>query len=259
MANIEVATLSDADSAVSCWLEHIFSEGEPKSLASDGLASLQFYLPELCGRLRSSWKMVKTWNRLEPPTRVIPLSPLLCLAFAGACVHTNRVAEAAALLVAFDALLRPGEIFALRCRDVTFIKNTAVVHSRDTKTGKRKGAAEMVLVESKVAVKWLRSALQNSPPNARLLSGSMATFRQLFQNLVIHFQLQGLFALYSLRRGGATHDFLAHGSLERTLLKGRWSSSSTARIYLQDTVATVSELTLDDSQVYYAKHLASFL
>eukprot|EP00438_Fugacium_kawagutii_P036537 Skav228171 [mRNA] locus=scaffold1728:18157:20618:+ [translate_table: standard] len=258
-ANIVVATLSDADAAVGCWLEHIFSEGEPKSLASDGLASLQFHLPALCGHFRSSWKMVKTWHRLEPPTRVVPLSPLLCLAFAGACIHCNRIAEAAALLVGFDALLRPGEICAMQCRDVTFLKDHAVIHHRDTKTGKRKGAGEMVIVDSQIAVKWLRRALCRRAPHERLVPGSLSAFRQLFHNLVHHLQLRGLFALYSLRRGGATHDFLTHGSLERTLLKGRWSSSSTARIYLQDTVATISELSLDSFQVVYARHLASFL
>lgn len=258
-ANIEVATLSSVDAAVSCWLEFIFSEGEPKSLASDGLASLQFHLPELCGHLRASWKLVKTWNRLEPPTRVVPLSPLLCRAFAGACLYTGRIAEAAAILVGFDAMLRPGEIYQVRARDVSFLRNRAIIHLRDTKTGKRKGASELVIVESAIAVKWLSQAMDYMAPNARLVGSSMPAFRQLFQNLVSHFELPGLFALYSLRRGGATWDFLSHGSLERTLLKGRWSSSSTARIYLQDTVATISDLSLTPEQSAYARYLASLV
>ena len=36
----------------------------------------------------------------------------------------------------------------------------------------------------------------------------------------------------SLRRGGATEDFLRHGQLDRTMLRGRWNSQKTARIYI---------------------------
>ena len=41
--------------------------------------------------------------------------------------------------------------------------------------------------------------------------------------------------------------------MERTLLRGRWTSSSTARIYLQDTVATVANLTLTSLQKTHAR------
>ena len=58
------------------WLVHIFSEGEPKGLGSDGLAGLQFFLPQCAGNLRHAWKLQKVWQKLEPPRRVLPLSPL---------------------------------------------------------------------------------------------------------------------------------------------------------------------------------------
>lgn len=250
------SSLENVDPAVSVWLEYIFSDGEPKSLASDGLASLQHFMPSLCGHLRGSWKMVKAWQKLEPPTRVIPISPLLCQAMAGACVATGLIGEAAAFLLAFDAMLRPGELYHVLIKDISFFSDVAVVCLRDTKTGRRKNSSEMVVIESAVANIWLRKAASVYPKNSCLIQRTPAQFRMLFRQLVQHLELKGLWAIYSFRRGGATFDFLYSGSLERTLLRGRWSSSSTARIYLQDTVATVSLLELTPVQKSYASFLA---
>ena len=47
------------------------------------------------------------------------------------------------------------------------------------------------------------------PCEPLLVDGSPAS-RQLFKHLINHFDLEGLYAVYSLRRGGATWDFLLH-------------------------------------------------
>lgn len=258
-ANLSVSQVEDIDEAAAMWVENLFFEGEAKGLASDGLASLQHYLPQCCGQLRLSWKLVRAWQKIEPPTRVVPLSPLLTKAFAGACVLTGRIPQAAVILLAFDALLRPGELYLLRRRDITFFHHHAVVTLRDSKSGKRKGITEMVVVNSLVAVFWLRKACKPLKPNDLLLGEGPPSFRQLFSNLVLHFGLTGQYAIYSLRRGGATWDFLMHQSMERTLLRGRWQSTSTARIYLQDTIATVASLKLSPVQKCHARLAAATL
>lgn len=226
--NVDIHSLDVLDEAVATYLEYIFAEGLPKSLASDTLASIQRHLPTSCGRLRFSWKMVKTWQKLEPPTRLVPLSPLVVRAFSGALWQSGFRREAAALLVGFDAMLRPGELYQLRCKDITFYGGTAVITLRDTKTGQRKGSDEMVVIESQLACNILRQAVVAVPRSHLLISISPYRFRLLFQRLVAHFQLKGSVGMYSLRRGGATFDFLLHKSMERTLLRGRWASSSTA-------------------------------
>ena len=50
----QVASWEDLDSVVAQWLEHMFHDGQHKSLASDGLAGLQHYVPQAIGRLRHS-------------------------------------------------------------------------------------------------------------------------------------------------------------------------------------------------------------
>ena len=52
---------------------------------------------------------------------------------------------------------------------------------------------------------------------------------------------------YSLRRGGATFDFKAHGNLDRTVVRGRWGSQRTARIYIQGGSEALTKLQLSDT------------
>ena len=47
---------------------------------------------------------------------------------------------------------------------------------------------------------------------------------------------------YSLRRGGVTTDFLHHGQLDRTMVRGRWASAKTARLYIDDAGGALSFL-----------------
>ena len=241
------------------YLEHIFSEGFPKGFGSDGLAALQHFVPEVAGKLRHSWRLLKSWNKMEPPVRVLPISPLIVLAMGGACVRLRKIHCAAAFLLCFDTLLRPGELYGLRKRDFTWAANKAVVCLKNTKTGQRKGAEEMVVCNSQVANFWLHRALHSRADDDFLLSCTAKTLRSLFFTILEHLGVQGHFSMYSFRRGGATWHFLSGGSMEETLLRGRWQSTSTARIYLQDAAATLSHLQITSEQRSYMKQLSTTL
>ena len=247
------------DVAVSQWLEHLFTEGFPKGYGSDGLAALQHFLPEVAGKLRHSWKLLKSWQKMEPPVRVLPISPLMVMAMGGACVKMGLPSCAAAFLLCFDVMLRPGELYRLRKKDITWAGGKAVVSLKDTKSGLRKGAEEMVICSSHVANSWLALALSSKLPDDLLLDRSPEAFRVLFFSLLDLFCIEGHFSMYSFRRGGATWHFLTEGSLEQTLLRGRWVSTSTARIYLQDAAAALSHLSIKPEQKQYMHSLAQVL
>ena len=252
-------TWDDVDVAASQYLEHAFSEGYPKGYGSDGLAALQHFLPEVAGKLRHSWRLLKSWQKMEPPVRVLPISPLMVVAISGACLRLQQPSAAAAFLVAFDALLRPGEIYSLRKEHVTWARGRAVISLHGTKTRQRKGATEMVVCQSRVANLWLWQALEGKRPKDHLIDCSPAHLRHLFHTIVEHLNIPGHFSLYSFRRGGATWHFLSEQSMEATLLRGRWVSTTTARIYLQDAAATLSHLRITDEQKDYMKKLAGAL
>ena len=240
--------MDEVDAAVAVFLEHVFSEGEHKSLSNDTLAGLQFFMPSVRKRLYHSWKLCKVWHRLEPPQRAVPISPQLLAGLAGLAWAGGHQEIGAALLIGFDAMLRTGELIQLRMNHISFIKNRAILSLPSTKTSKRSGNQEMVVVESLLANKALQQVVSRRPGGLLLPSGA-AHFRRIFRGLCQAFDLDFHVTPYSLRRGGATYSFLRHGSMERCLLRGRWASSSSARVYLADAVATVRFLQLSHQQL----------
>ena len=164
------------------------------------------------------------------------------------------------LAVGYAGLLRSGEMLQLRRRDIRIFPHRmqAVVALRNTKTGQRDGRLELVMIRSRVAVKLLIQHVQGLPPDELILNIERGEFMRLFRRVVIALGLaHEKVTLYSFRRGGATHDFLEHGSLELTLLRGRWASARSARIYVQDAVAALAELQLSDMQLADARALAA--
>ena len=76
-------------------------------------------------------------------------------------------------------------------------------------------------------------------PGDRLLRSPALGFRRIFTAGIETLGLTRFgFRPYSLRRGGATHEMRMRGSMEHVLERGRWSSTNSARIYLQDAVAS---------------------
>lgn len=151
-------------------------------------------------------------------------------AFAGVCLRLDHYSEATALLAGFDTMLRSAKLYRLKKKDVTFYDIRAVLSLGYTKTGKRANATDMVVVESSLSVCTLRKACSLKASD-HILWRSERFFRTLFNALVDMFDLEGLITVYSLRRGGASCDFLQFQSLGRTLLRGRWASTSSARVY----------------------------
>lgn len=237
---------SEIDDKVACFVEAWWAEGEPYYVCSNALAALQFFLP-LKGKLTLSWDLLKTWHKKEPPVRVMPMHPLLLLGMAAYIARQGFIDVAALMITGFDAILRSGEIYRLRVGDILFSGEKAVLNLRDTKTSQVTGTMDMVICESAQAVTLLRAACQDRHRDLPVLQVSPSKFRKLFQEAAIHFGFTDRLTVYSLRRGGATWSFLQHGSMEKCLLRGRWQSTKTARIYLQDAVAGMSDLQLSDS------------
>ena len=128
-----------------------------------------------------------------------------------------------------------------------------------TKSGKCTNTSKLVVVESELAVKALKQACAGKPRNALLLSRGARVFRSLFNALIELFELDGLITVYFLRRGGASWDFLQHQAMERTLSRGRWHSTTTARICLQDATAIVTHLKLTAHERQLAKEASKLL
>ena len=177
--------------AASEWVEFLYADGERKGLASDGLAGLQYYLPQCQGKLKLNLKLVKAkvWQEIDPPMRVFPLSPVVVLGMAGLAAAIKLPEVAAGLLVCFDGILRSGEFYQLRVSDVTFYSERAALRLGLTRGGKRTGREEMVIINSRWAVHWLSYACAGKRGSQLVLDKGSPFFRKWFKILLSEFRL----------------------------------------------------------------------
>ena len=244
---LEIPSTSLAlDSLLGDYLEHLWSSGEGRGKAADTLAAIQDLQPHTKGHLPLSWRLLRTWQVNEIPCRAPPLPELCLQAMVGWCIFKEEFAFGLSLLVAFYSLLRTGELLDLRSSHV-FIEGAnkpAVLSLGLTKGGKRMGAAESVPLSVEIALKWLL-AWKKSSSSQQLLCPTASAWRAKFSECIDAVGLSTLsFRPYSLRRGGATYWFGKRGSLDRVVVLGRWQAQRTARIYINEGMASIAEMTL---------------
>ena len=186
----------------------------------------------------------------------------MALGLAGLALEMEMIDMAALILVGFDAFLRTGELFGLRCFHINFMGTKAALTLGLTKSGKRRGTEESTVVNSPIATKMLQAACMGRSPTELVRQRSPAHCRAILKNLLLYFELDTTtYNWYSLRRGGAIAFFVKTSSMERTLIRGRWEAATTARIYIQEATASVGELSLSPNQTLLfrrsARHLSS--
>ena len=114
---------------------------------------------------------------------------------------------------------------------------------------KRAGAAESVTIAVELVLRWLK-AWKGKATSHESLCLSPAQWRAKFAECIQAVGLEALdFRPYSLRRGGATHWFNKTGSLDRVVVLGPWAAHKTARIYINEGVATLAEMALPKSHM----------
>ena len=239
---------SALDSLFSEYIEFLWEEGESISAATDGLSGLQDLKPSLRGCLALSWRLVKTWQKNEMPSRAAPLPEELLQALSGAFALKGQSQMALAVQVAFYSLLRTGELLSLQASQVQISprQDFAVLNLGLTKTSQRSGTDDSVTLRVGHVCRALAHWKQAVAPSAFLIPFSSYLFRKHFQEGLERLKLgQWGFRPYSLRRGGATMYFQKNPSFDAVRQLGRWSSDRTARIYLNDAMASLALMRLD--------------
>ena len=143
-------------------------------------------------------------------------------------------------------MMRTGELYSLKPRDVTFgPRGTAIVSLWQTKTSGPN--TEECVLEDVTVVKALKEACGNSKPEETIYSRPARFFGEELRWLagLIGFRHQRL-TPYSLRRGGATWHMHKYGSLAKTSLVGRWKHEGTAKIYIDGAAAEWASWQLSD-------------
>ena len=184
-----------------------------------------------------SWKLFGVWRKLESPGRAPPLTKEIIYSWANYAIEHQDLIFAGLILLGFFALLRTGELLQVRAKDLLLDDSNGIVTLFGTKTGQRDNVGEMVSFSDFFTLETLKIVQQLQKErdllHVPICHRSAQSFRTQFRSYCSRFDLlQHNFRPYSLRRGGATWLFQSSGSMELALVKGRWSSSRVARIYI---------------------------
>lgn len=236
------------DEEIAEWIQFAWDEGEGLYVVSDALCGLHHFEPWTKRMIPMSWRLFSVWRKLEGPDRAPPLTKSIVYSCASYAISHHDLQFGALLCLGFFALLRTGELLQVCPKDILIGKDSAIISLPNTKSGQRDNVAEMVAFDDFMTLELLRAVLQWSKENnlqtVPLWTKSAQSFRERFKYYCKRFDLLShSFRCYSLRRGGATWLFQATGSMEAALLKGRWSSTRVARIYISDALSYLPGLT----------------
>ena len=229
------------DYLLSQYIEFLWETGEGRALACDTIASVQDQQPALRGHLPSAWRLMRTWQTDEIPNRAPPLPVEALHVLVGYALSGNGL-FGLSLLLAFHGLLRTGELLGIRKTHVTQVgpRSPAVISLGMTKGGKRVGASESVTIREEETLRRLWQWL-HTPNTPSLLCGTAHSWRKTFNDALEACQLEG-------------HDSRPYSLRDRLLVQGRWASSKTARIYINEGLAVLElKLTFNAPAKAYAR------
>ena len=249
----------DFDARLSTFVEQLWQEGDPRYWAEDTLSAISKWIPSLRGQLRMSWSLVSAWQRNEPPQRCTPLSLDILLAMVGRAIALDWLRMSLVLLIGFHCLLRTAEMYKLRANDFEFnaTLTAGVLTIRESKSGTRYNIVESVTITDPTLICMFKAVTLHLQPGELLFPEGPNCFRKRFDQLVMDLCLPSslLYKPYSIRRGAATADFLAHGKLSRTCVRGRWANEKTCRIYINEASSTLASLRFSNSTAAQIKRL----
>jgi integrase len=184
-----------------------------------------------------SMAAIHGWKKRTIVSSYPPVTwPLTCAIALRMSRRPRRYREGVGILLAFDCLLRASELLNLRREDVSDSNdprhNTGlgmIVTIHKAKTGRN----QCVQVHDRAVQKLLRDLVLSTPRGGRLFPFSYAVLLRSFKAACTDLGLSQRYTLHSLRHGGATYwRYALQKSMESVMQRGRWRSSTSARIYL---------------------------
>ena len=249
-------TFLSLDSEVSLFIEELWEQGDPQGWASDCLSGLGHFIPACKPHLIGSWRLHAAWSRSELPCRAPPFTPLVLYAVAQQAVANSWTDLAVLLILGFHTFARAGELFQAKVADFVFDKASGTWTLPLSKSGQRMGATESLLLTDPFVVTLLRNFCRGRLPGDRLSSHSPGLLRKRLADTLEQLGLVVPYRWYSVRRGGATHIYRTTNNIAAVCVRGRWNAVKTAKIYISDGVAQLSELTLSPSKQRRLRQLA---
>ena len=256
------STLS-ADQRIAEFVNIAFEVGHPLWLVKHAVLACQTRYRFLKGNIPRSWDCLRSWQAQKAWRNRVPITPELMRTVFTAALNWALIDSSLAQLlfpfcvlvrVGFHGLLRPGEIANLVAGDVRLPLSpangeAAVIAIRSPKTRFHYGRKQFALITDVGTVAYLRWLVADLPPHVKLWPSDANRFRSLFASVLRKAGLANLpITPASLRAGGATDMIVRQVDIGRLKFLGRWKSQGTLDSYVQEAVAQLVALHLDDCQ-----------
>eukprot|EP00971_Amphidinium_carterae_P220047 4368088-Amphidinium_carterae.1 len=235
------------DAILTGYVQLLHDRQVPVSHGLWSLAAVHYFHPGCQGKIPRAWLTQRQWQRLQPLRFRCPMPHKVALAIAAAGWIKGYRRFSAAILLGFAALLRPGEISALRRghlvlpSDIAGFSDSLTVAITQSKTSTRSSRLQSVLVSDSLLIGLLEGLVSVDTPSTPLLKGGHVSFTAMFEEtrrmLLLH---ESPFTLSTLRGGGAIWNIQHCQSLAVLQWKGRWSSEKSVHHYLQVGLAASS-------------------
>ena len=214
--------------------------------------------------LSAAWRVVSTWERLEPSEARAPLPFMIFRSMLAVALGWGWSRMALALYVSFYCLLRPGELFDLRRCDILMEEEegaAVMVRIRKSKRWVRGARGQYAKLEGKYVCDWVRQLLMRMCHSESFWPAAPGAFAVRFRALVkAVLGCEGPFTPGSLRTGGATWAFQEWDeNLVKLCWRGRWRDVNTLWHYVQELQSLQVLQSLPPAGLSRARELAGFL
>ena len=214
----------------------------------------------------AAWKLLTRWEEVEPVQRGMVFPEVVLRAAVSVSLLWSWPRFAAAILIGFHALLRPGEILPLqRCHlilpcDMISDEAVAYVCILNSKT-RRFLQRQHAKVSDAATVRFLQGLFRDLPSGTPLFAASAAQFRSrwndVFSNLGLPVaERDNGVAPKALRGSGATWLFHMTEDLQKVMWRGRWRQQATLEHYIQDVTGQMFFARLKESSRHRIRNLA---
>lgn len=253
------------DPVVAIYIHYLYLHGRGRTEAQHVIHGLCSKLPINAKSLKWSQLSLAGWRRLDPPQQKCPMPWNITCVIAHSIMtdrslkltYLARLQTAVGLLVCWTALLRKGELCAIKAEHLHYVKNASTGRTRSpslvvnialkkTKTGDDRNA----ILDDEGVIALLNYLINILPDKSKPLFPIYSTVNYRIQHVVKSWNVDRCrlpdFTCHSLRHGAATHLHNIGLDMEYILMRGRWASTSSAKHYIRDGMAFMQQI---DSEV----------
>ena len=270
-----VFNAASANQALAGYLQWCHAVGVSFSLAQHALLAFQTRHSHLRGHLGRAWDSIKAWKQQLPQRHRLPMPIVVLKALFATLLDFAVRAPSGSIWVTiavltrlgFYALLRPGELLALRRGDIKFMNRDddsviLIIGIKDPKNRNAMGRTQFATISDQPTVLWAHWLFNHLSPLTRLWPSTKERFVQVFRTGLKQCGAASMqLTLGSLRPGGTTHMYLHGTEVPRIKLAGRWANENSLTHYIQEAMSFMVWGSLSpehEAQVRYIAEASNF-